>query len=179
MTDEYLAAWASPYLEAGGLFAGVGFGTAFAAFKYACIASASELTVPEQWNLDASNYLVNEGTPQRDKDKIIAGSGRRPTYYSGGLILDLNSNAGAMTLDDCVFVRSGNWDPNTYIHEMVHVGQYGDLGPEGFLAVYFSSSAIELLRRWAAGEPTDPMTASWLETEAYDIGNRFDPAHAR
>jgi hypothetical protein len=26
---------------------------------------------------------------------------------------------------------------------------------------------------------TDPMTASYLETDAYRIGNRFDPVHAR
>jgi hypothetical protein len=178
MTDENLAAWAMPYVDVGGLF-GVGFDTLFYGFKYACTSSASELSVPDEWNLNASNYLINESTPQTDRDKIIAGSARRPTYYSGGLILDLNSNAGAMTLDDCVFVRSGNWDPNTYIHEMVHVGQYGDLGPEGFLTVYFGSSALEILRRWASDEPTDPMTASYLETEAYEIGNRFDPAHAR
>src|SRR5262249_42228575 len=79
----------------------------------------------------------------------------------------------------CVFVRSGNWEPNTYVHEMVHVGQYGALGPEGFISAYFGSSAVVILERWVRGQPTDPITASPLETTAYAIGNRFDPAHAR
>jgi len=48
-----------------------------------------------------------------------------------------------------------------------------------FLAAYFGSSAIEIVRRWARGEATDPMTSSCLETEAYGIGDRFDPADAR
>ena len=84
-----------------------------------------------------------------------------------------------MTLDDCVFVRSGNWDANTYVHEMVHVGQYGNLGVTGFLAAYFGSSAVTIIEHWVRDEPIDLMTSSYLETDAYAIGNRFDPAGAR
>jgi hypothetical protein len=56
-----------------------------------------------------------------------------------------------MTLDDCVFVRSGSWDANTYVHQMVHVGQYGALGPDGFLSAYFGTAALTIIERWATG----------------------------
>jgi hypothetical protein len=84
-----------------------------------------------------------------------------------------------MTLDDCVFVRSGSWDPNTYVHEMVHVGQYGALGVTGFLADYFGSSAASVVEHWAHDEPIDLMTSSYLENDAYAIGNRFAPEGKR
>jgi hypothetical protein len=174
---ESYADWTTPYLEAGLLPSSVD--VLFWGFKQACVASASSLSVPDDWVASVSTYLSQSTTPADDVEKILAGSRRSPSYYSGGLVLSLNSNAGAMTLDDCVFVGSGNWDPNTYVHEMVHVGQYGAYGIEGFLAAYFGSSAIEIVRRWAKGESTDVMTASYLETEAYAIGNRYDPANAR
>jgi hypothetical protein len=177
MSIHNLADWAQPHVEAGLLIGS--FDILFWAFKQACVASASGMSPPSEWVSQLETYLGDPATPSADADAIRAGWNRSPSYYSGGLVLSLNANAGAMTLDDCVFVGSGSWDPNTYVHEMVHVGQYGAYGPEAFLAAYFGSSAIEIVRRWAAGEPTDPMTSSYLETEAYAIGNRFDPAHAR
>jgi hypothetical protein len=177
LTAEQLADWAQPLVQAGGLVPQVE--VVFNAFKQACIATASGITVPGEWASQLSTYLGDPDTPSADADAIRAGLNRSPSYYSGGLVLSLNPSAGAITLDDCVFVLSGNWDPNTYVHEMVHVGQYGSYGIEGFLAAYFGSSAIEIVRRWARGERTDPMTSSYLETEAYAIGNRFDPVNAR
>jgi hypothetical protein len=174
-----VAAWATPFVDPVSLVLGGTVETIFWGFKQACVASASGLSAPGDWQTDLGTYLSASTTPGDDVQKIQAGWNRSPSYYSGGLVLTLNPNAGAMTLDDCVFVRDGNWDKNTYVHEMVHVGQYGAYGVEGFLAAYFGSSAIEIVRRWANGEETDPMTSSYLETEAYAIGNRFDPAHAR
>lgn len=184
MTDlqgeqESLADWAIPILPTGLLGLPSVIDQLFWAFKSACVASASRISPEADWITRLDHYLADESTPESDKEQIRLGRSRDPSYYSGGLVLDLNSGAGAMTLDDCVFVRSGNWEPNTYVHEMVHVGQYGALGPEGFLAAYFGSSAVVILERWVRGQPTDPMTASPLETAAYAVGNRFDPAHAR
>jgi hypothetical protein len=117
-------------------------------------------------------YMSQGTAPADDIEKITAGARRQPTYYWGGIVLSLNGDAAAITLDDCVFVGS-DWNANTYVHEMVHVGQYGNLGVEGFLAAYFGSSAYEILRRWANDEPTNPMDASYLEQEAYAIANRY------
>jgi len=164
------ADWVLPHLTAGLLPSHVD--VLFYAFKQACVASASSLSVPEEWVADVSTYISQSTTPADDSHKVTAGSRRSPSYYSGGLVLRLNSNAAAITLDDCVFVGS-DWNPNTYIHEMVHVGQYGALGVEGFLYAYFGSAALDLLEKWARDEPTDPMTSSYLETEAYDLAARY------
>jgi hypothetical protein len=153
--------------------------TLFAAFKQHCISTASGLGPDGDWVTRLNAYLEASATSDDDKTKIRAGRDRNPSYYQGGAVLDYNSGAGAMTLDDCVFVRPGNWEPNTYVHEMVHVGQYGHLGVSGFLAEYFGSSAVTVIEKWVRGEPIDLMTSSYLETDAYAIGNRFDPDHAR
>ncbi len=181
MSDDVdeIAEWAIPVLPMGLLGLPSVVDQLFWAFKTACVASASRISPEAEWVTRLDHYLSDDSTPETDTEQIRLGKIRDPSYYAGGLVLDLNSGAGAMTLDDCVFVRSGNWEPNTYVHEMVHVGQYGILGPEGFLDAYFGSSAVVILERWVRGQPTDPMTASPLETVAYDIGNRFDPAHAR
>ncbi len=168
MTD-YLD-WVIPHLEAGIIPNQVDI--LFWSFKHACIASASALSIPDEWVADVSTYISQSATPPDDSQKVVAGSRRTPTYYSGGLVLSLNSGAAAITLDDCVFVGS-DWNPNTYIHEMVHVGQYGALGVSGFLAAYFGSAAFDILTKWARGEPTDAMQASYLETEAYDLAARY------
>jgi hypothetical protein len=153
--------------------------TLFVAFKYHCVSTASGLTPDGDWVSRLDAYLAAASTSDEDTNKIRAGRDRNPNYYQGGAVLELNSGAGAMTLDDCVFVRSGNWDPNTYVHEMVHVGQYGHFGVSGFLSDYFGSSAVTVVEKWVKGEPIDLMTSSYLETDAYAIGNRFAPDHAR
>ncbi len=164
------ANWVLPHLQAGILPNQLDI--LFWAFKQACVASASSLSVPEEWVADASTYASQSSTPADDSEKLTAGFRRSPDYYSGGLVLNLNSGAAAITLDDCVFVRS-DWNPNTYVHEMVHVGQYGNLGVSGFLAAYFGSAALDIVTKWAQGEETDPDKASYLETEAYALAGRY------
>lgn len=172
-TEEF-ADWAMPHLVGGLLPSEVE--TLFWAFKHACVASASSLSIPGEWVADVSTYISRSSTPAFDSEKITAGANRSPAYYWGGLAMHLNGDAAAITLDDCVFVGS-DWNPDTYVHEMVHVGQYGAYGVEGFLAAYFGSAAIEIVRRWARGESTSRMDASYLETEAYDIGHRYSAGY--
>jgi hypothetical protein len=171
VTDAAIASWATPYLPEGFLGIPGAFDALFWAFKRECISTGSEVSPDSAWVTALNNYLSESSTPESHKAQILLGKGRDPTYYHGGLVLSLNSGANAMTLDDCVFVH--NLEPNTYVHEMVHVGQYGMLGPEQFLATYFGSAAIVVIERWVRGQPTDPMTASPLETAAYEIGTRF------
>src|SRR5262245_17855318 len=64
-----------------------------------------------------------------------------PRFYRGGWILDVQSGAKAMTLDNYVFVN-GELRIQDYIHELVHVTQYGLLGRTKFLQSYFGLSAL-------------------------------------
>lgn len=151
----------------------------FSLYRSHCVSTASGLTPDAAWVTRLDHYLEDPATPEDDKTHIRSGRERSPAYYEGGAILDHNPGAAAITLDDCVFVRPGKFDANTYVHEMVHVGQYGRLGVSGFLAEYFGTSAVTVVEHWAKGEPIDLMTSSHLENDAYAIGNRFDPEHRR
>ena len=57
---------------------------------------------------------------------------------------------------------------------MVHVGQYGLLGPTVFLVSYFGLSLATIVKRLLAREPLDPMSSSPHERQAYDLEGRFE-----
>jgi hypothetical protein len=133
------------------------------------IAVASSISVPASYTAALNSYAA--ANPD-DGAKLTAGLGNNPDYYTGGWILDVQTGAKAMTLGSAVFVR-GNLDIDTYVHEMVHVNQYGVLGPTGFLVSYFGLSALEIGRRLAKHLPLDPMSSSPQESDAYAIQGRF------
>lgn len=145
----------------------------FTAFKDTCSKGARPIQPNPEWVTRLERYLADPSTSGSDKESIEAGRGRNPRYYEGGLVLKLQPAAGAMTLDDCVFVRTGEWTAGIYVHELVHVGQYARLGPSRFLAAYFGSSAVEIAKRLAARRPLQAMTSSRLERDAYEIADRF------
>jgi hypothetical protein len=103
---------------------------------------------------------------------LMLGFLRCPRFFDGGWILKLQPHAKAMTLDKAVFV-DGALDIDTYVHELVHVGQYRVLGISGFLVSYFGLSAATILARWLRGVPISAMTSSPHETQAYDVARRF------
>ncbi len=108
----------------------------------------------------------------RDGRVLLAGQERDPVCYTGGWILSVVRGAEAITLDRQVFSRTP-LTLSTYIHEVVHVGQYGNLGITPFLVTYFTESALEVLRRLRRGDALDVMQSNRLEDEAYDIEFRF------
>ena len=148
------------------------------------VAAASPISVPACYETLLTAYAASNS---RDGALLRAGLARNPTYHAGGWILDIQKAAKAMTLDANVFVR-GELGLETYIHEMVHVGQYGSIGPTAFLARYVVSSATEIATRLARRLPIHPMTASPFERQAYALTNRFmhwwrshpeaDPGHS-
>ncbi|MDQ1741389.1 MAG: hypothetical protein QOE53_3041, partial [Pseudonocardiales bacterium] len=62
---------------------------------------------------------------------------------------------------------------DTFVHELVHVKQYGDVGPFEFLTDYFGEIGLEELKALLRGEKLDPFEASAFEKEAYALGRRF------
>jgi hypothetical protein len=103
---------------------------------------------------------------------LLRGLNRDPRFWRGGWILDLQTGASAMTLDRDVFFRD-NLSNVTFAHELVHVAQYGILGPTNFLISYFGLSAATIAWRLVRGQPINVMESSPHETQAYDIGRRF------
>lgn len=133
------------------------------------ILAATPIAIPEHFIIKLVEFAQDNPV---DGVILILGFIRAPVYYSGGWILDIQTNAKAMTLDRSVFV-DGALDIGTYIHEMVHVQQYGLAGRIGFLTSYFGLSAATIAWRFINREPLDVMRSSPHENQAYDLEARF------
>ncbi len=69
---------------------------------------------------------------------------------------------GGITYLDTFFVKEGQATETLFFHELVHVIQWGELGPEKFLAAYADG-----LEKWG-------YAASPLEAMAYNAQSRFE-----
>jgi hypothetical protein len=142
------------------------------------IASARRISIPAapiDWRARVLQYA--RATPI--DGAVLAGAFvRAPFFHRGGWILSVQRNAGAMTLGQHVFVR-GSLSLSTYVHELVHVFQYGALGASAFLTSYFGASAAVIAYRLARRQPLNAMRSSPHETQAYALEARFDAWHSR
>jgi hypothetical protein len=132
-------------------------------------AMATRITIPSHYREKLIAYAADNPL---DGAMLLPGLLRAPAYYNGGWILDVQTNAKAMTLDDYVFV-DGDLDIGTYVHEMVHVTQYAALGRTAFLTSYFGLSALTIAKRFIMREPINMMRSSPHENQAYDLEQRF------
>jgi len=107
-----------------------------------------------------------------DGARLLAGLSRGPSFRLGGWLLAVQPRAIAITLDTTVYCRQPI-AASTYVHELVHVAQYAELGVAKFLALYFGLALRQIVIRAFRGQPIDVMTASPLEDEAYAIEARF------
>lgn len=137
-------------------------------------AMADRITVPSHYRTKLLEYAAAHPL---DGAMLIPALTRAPRFYEGGWILDVQTGAKAMTLDNFIFVR-GDLDINTYIHELVHVTQYATLGRTAFLVSYFGLSAATIAKRFIMREPINMMESSPHETQAYDLAARFDAWYA-
>jgi hypothetical protein len=122
---------------------------------------------PPDWYVDAlRDFAIHYPA---DADVLWTGWTRRPRYYVGGPV---PSDAKAMTMDLDVFCSE---PPNigTWLHELVHVTQYGEAGPARFLINMLGSEAASVLVKLAKGEKFDLFKNSAYEVEAYALENRY------
>lgn len=134
------------------------------------VAVARRIQIPASF---PQRLLEYAGHNPSDGEILRAGLRRNPRFYTGGWILKLQPKAGAMTLDRHIFVKEGSFSLSTYIHEMVHVAQYGKVGVSAFLTSYFGMSAFTIVKRWLQRKPVDEMKSSPHEIQAYNIESRF------
>jgi hypothetical protein len=141
----------------------------FAKVVLANRAVAKPFVVPDRYVEAVKAYAAD--APE-DGKILLQALKRKPRYYVGGWILDIQSGAEAMTLDRDVFcVKEPTLD--TYVHELVHVKQYDDVGPTKFLSNYFGEAGYEVIRALLAREEIDPFSASTYEKEGYALEKRF------
>jgi hypothetical protein len=132
-------------------------------------ATSTPISVPPEFR----NELVDFASDGLAEDLLLLDAlERQPRFHIGGAILDLQPGAQAMTLDRDVFV-DGTLDVGTYVHEMVHVAQYGKLGALRFLTLYFGETTARLLWHLVNDIPFDEFRASVLERQAYAVEERF------
>lgn len=131
--------------------------------------SAKEWRVPDSYVWTVKAFALH--APE-DGELLLKALKRNPRFHVGGWILDIQDGAEAMTLNRDVFcVKEPSVD--TFVHELVHVKQYADVGPIRFLANYFGEAGYEVLRALIAQEDIDPFKASSYETEGYELEQRF------
>ena len=111
---------------------------------------ASPIGLPAEWRVLALTYAKEH---PEDGTWIATGLSRAPLFSSGGPAIEAaGSGTHAITLDRDVFFNPnmpGEPNVDTYVHELVHVAQYGLLGVTGFLGSYFA----EFLRHLAGDAP--------------------------
>jgi len=132
--------------------------------------TAKPVVVPSEFE-----QLVREYAKARPADgKLLKKAlGRTPQFYSGGWLVVMQSDVAAVTLDSSVFIADAELELLTYVHELVHVAQFTNVGSSAFLRSYFGGGALEVLRRLAAREPADIVTSGPEEKQAYRIEQRF------
>lgn len=130
--------------------------------------AASPFAVPQSYVSAVQAYAMH--APE-DGEVLLRALRRSPRFHVGGWILDIQTGAEAMTLGRDVFcVREPSVD--TFVHELVHVKQYADVGPLTFLG-NFGEVGWEALKALIAREEMDPFTASSYEKEGYALEQRF------
>lgn len=137
------------------------------------IAVAAAISIPPDWKFKVLQY---SRTNILDGVMLLPALARFPDFHRGSWIMNLQPAAAAMTLDRNIFV-SGLLSLSTFVHELVHVTQYGILGEILFLVSYFGASAAEIARRWLMRQPLNPMRSSPHEAQAYALAARFDRWH--
>ena len=99
--------------------------------------SATYQPIDTSWRQLALQYSRENPT---DGGWIRMGLARMPDFWLGGWFIgEAGSETHAITLDDDVFFNpdtAGEPNVDTYVHELVHVAQYGILGVTGFLGSY-------------------------------------------
>jgi hypothetical protein len=142
---------------------------AFEAAVLTNVASSTVIAVPGSYR----SCLLEYGRARpADGAVLMLGFVRWPTYHAGGWILKVQTGAEAMTLDRDVFVNAP-LHIDTYVHEMVHVGQYNILGSTAFLVSYFGLSAATIAERFLTRRPLNVFDSSPHERQAYELETRF------
>ncbi len=143
----------------------------FKAVNHVSILTSSGIIVPPaHWIAAVARFAT---TDLIDGYMLVRALANVPFFHRGGLILEFQPGAAAMTLDHDVFV-DGTLTLKTFVHELTHVTQYDMLGIDAFLASYFGMSAATIAYRWATGAPTNPMHSSPHENQAYELASRFE-----
>jgi hypothetical protein len=148
--------------------------TVWDSFVEANRVDADVVGIPSEWRDLAAEYA--NAFPD-DGRWIRKGLGRKPRWWKGGFLIgEAGYATHAITLDRDVFfndARSDEPSVDTYVHELVHVGQFGDLGVAGFLGTYLK----EFLQHWLEGQlsrsDTDPYHDIVHEKHARGVEERF------
>lgn len=138
------------------------------------VEKSRDTSTPFSVPLEFENELLDFVSEGLAEDRLLLEAlKRQPRFHSGGYILMFQPQAEAMTLDRDVFVE-GPLSAATYVHEMVHVAQYGRLGPLRFLTLFFGETAAKIAWHFLHDLPFDPFKLSALERQAYAIQERFE-----
>jgi RHS repeat-associated protein len=138
-----------------------------------------EIKIPDLWRKVIAAYARENPTygavllDALRRNPVFLRSGKLPNY--------VNKDAGAITVDKTVYVDAPVWlTISLFVHELVHVSQYGRLGKAAFLTQYATESAGRWMRSktnkgvdYETQKPFDIDKSNSLEDQAYHIGSHF------
>jgi hypothetical protein len=130
-------------------------------------AKATTFPIPKSYDDKLDQYAAANPA---DGKILKKARDRKPTFHRGGLVPD---DALAMTMDTDIFCKPTEPTVDTYIHELVHVWQYGEVGPAQFLQNLLGGAAVGVLTQLIQGKSVDIMKASPYEMQAYGVECRF------
>lgn len=142
----------------------------FQVIKQSNTLTSSALTIPPSWDQALNDFA--KARPEEGKI-LLHGRERQPEFRRGGWIM-LAHHATAMTMDDVVFVAPMySFNIFKYVHELVHVHQFGSYGVGPFLVIFFGMGAASIAYHWARGEDVMVQNTSFFEWEARDVEDSF------
>lgn len=142
----------------------------FVVAEQAVRASASRISIPLTYFATAGRYAASNPA---DGAVILDAINQGPKHYKGGLLLKIQGGAAAITFGNSIFYDRSEPTESTFIHELVHIHQYHELGRTAFLTSYFGLSLATIIKRAIAGEPIEAMDSSPHERDAYKLEQRF------
>lgn len=139
------------------------------------IATSTPINIPVEWPKRVIEYARSAPL---DGGTLLAALLRAPSFRAGGSIMKLQPGAGAMTLDRTIF-SSEPLSLSTYVHELVHVAQYGALGVTAFLVSYFGMKVPDIVVHLRRGLWPDLVKGGPHEAHAHAIERMFNIWHKR
>jgi hypothetical protein len=142
----------------------------FVIAEQAVRASASRISIPLMYFATAGRYAAANSA---DGAVLLDAINQGPKHYQGGWLLKVQDGAAAITFGNSIFYDRSAPTESTFIHELVHIHQYHELGRTVFLTSYFGLSLATIIKRAIAGEPIEAMDSSPHERDAYKLEQRF------
>lgn len=138
------------------------------------VAHSAVIPIPPHWITAIQDFTA---VHPAEGALLLSALAKNPVFHMGGWIM-LAGHAHAMTMDNHVFVSpTYGLDLSVFVHELVHVEQFGNVGIGPFLTVFYGLMGGAVAYQLANDLPLDVDAANVFEIEADEIQRKFVDWH--